>query len=367
MTPRINSMASKPLRFAQKSGRGSWLASSIFFAFGSTQVGCGGQATEPINSTDTGNPPVIAETKLRVVAGEDGVVVSGGKGAVSPGADVEVTNLSTDGSAETTAASDGSFEVEVEGGLDDGYRVEAKLNGKSVDVELAPTNTDAELDEHDFQLESSEGYEPVTGTSMNLSFSEGDIRLNAGCNTLAGPYSLCDGNLCVSELSTTDIGCDQALHAQDEWLADFITSTPSVDYAPPRITLASDGVTLTFLDAEQADPDRTLTERVWNFDTQISNGSASNLPLTNPATIEFNDDGTFVGFDSCNSMSGTYVADPSTLTFSDVSSTERKCDTDVAFQAYFKQFFQAGSCSYSIDANRLTLMQAEIGLSATTE
>lgn len=373
MTPRSTSVPARSSGLCHNRGSGALLASwvsaaSLLVSFTPALfVGCGGQSNEPVGSTDTGNPPVIAETKLRVVASDDGVVVSGSKGAVSAGADISVTNLTTNKSADATASDDGSFSVAVEGSVGDAYRVEAELNGKRTQAQLPAGQAEANPDGHTFLLDTSEGYERVSDTSITLSFSDGDLRFNAGCNSHAGAYSLCDGKVCMSELSSTEIGCDAALHAQDEWLADFFTSTPSINYAPPRLTITGDGATLEFLDREEADPDRSLEGRLWTIDTFIDGDAASNFPLMNTPTIRFESDGTFVAFNTCNGMEGTYTVDDQQLTLADVISDERSCDTDLTAQEHFSEVISPGTVAFTIEARRLTLMRDDLGLSATTE
>ena len=97
-------------------------------------VGCGA-ASDSLDSTDTGNPPVIRAQELRLAASSAGVVVSGEPGAVTPGAEVEVVNVTTGASETTTAASDGSFEVELTGTLDHEYSVRATLRGRSASAD----------------------------------------------------------------------------------------------------------------------------------------------------------------------------------------------------------------------------------------
>jgi hypothetical protein len=90
------------------------------------------QANKPLDSTQTGNPPVIdtARVALYLTSGELRVI--GEPGAVEPGGvEVEVTNLRTGTSFTTQAAADGSFDVEVAGSETDVYSVRAKSEGRA--------------------------------------------------------------------------------------------------------------------------------------------------------------------------------------------------------------------------------------------
>lgn len=365
MTPRVSASAFSHARLSRTFCLRALVSCSLLTA--TVVAGCGGQSTEPLGSTDTGNPPVIAETKLRVTASEDGVVVSGEKGAVTASASIEVTNLTTGESETTKANRDGTFEVTIAGAISDEYRIEAELNGKSTKADVPASAVDVELDGHTFLLESSEGYEFVSGTSLTVMFDEGKVNVNAGCNAMSGPYTLCDSGLCVSELSSTAIGCDADRMEQDTWIADFFTSKPKLEYAAPRLTLVGPDATFALLDREEANPDRSLMERLWNIDTLISGGTASNTPFQNAATVQFEDDFTFLAFDTCNHIVGTYEVRAQTIMLNDVSKDDRYCDTDLGVQQHIGQVFSSPTLKFTIEAQRLTLTAGDVGISAVTE
>ena len=94
---------------------------------------CGG-AVE--HGTETGNPPVVEQQKLHVVLHDDGVVVLGDPGAVSPGATVTVTNVRSGDRSEATAGADGSVSVGVPGTLADEYEVTVSSGGRSQTVRV---------------------------------------------------------------------------------------------------------------------------------------------------------------------------------------------------------------------------------------
>ena len=331
-------------------------------------VGCGGQSDAL--STDTGNPPVIIGQKLSVTPSDQGVVVAGTPGAVTGGASVEVRNVTSGQSRTTMAAADGSFEVEVEGTPSDEYRIQASLGGQSASASLNSAGSGSTgLAGLEFLLESAQGYTPVTGTTIQLWFEASEFGFNAGCNGHFGNYTLCAGKLCASNLGSTDIGCGASLQAQDEWLADFVTSSPTLTHAGDRLTLAGEGATLEFLDRELANPDRPLVGSNWTVDTFIDGGAASGLPLITPPTLRFGDDGSLAVNTGCNTGYGTYTVSGSTLTLGSIPYTERGCvDTGSQFaQDHVIEVMSPGSVTFTIDAARLTIERGSIGLGATTE
>ena len=87
----------------------------------------------PREGTQTGNPPVLDRGKVKLEVGADEVHVTGEPGAAAPGgATIEITNLTTGKMTDGKAAADGSFDVRVDGSLDDAFVVRAVANGRAV-------------------------------------------------------------------------------------------------------------------------------------------------------------------------------------------------------------------------------------------
>jgi hypothetical protein len=76
--------------------------------------------------TETGNPPVLEPDDIALVVTRDAVHIVGSPGAVTPGgSQIEIENLATGDAQRVIAAADGSFDVQVEGSIDDTYTVHA--------------------------------------------------------------------------------------------------------------------------------------------------------------------------------------------------------------------------------------------------
>ncbi len=371
-------------------------------AFGIPLASCGA------SSTDTGNPPVVEAQRIRISPSGDGVRVSGGAGTVSPGgAEVEVTNLSTGESVTTKAGSDGSFEAELDGSEDDEFEVVVRSDGRSTSVSVDPSapadddadddmpdddvmpdnmpdddvtddmpddDTDpavdlaAELSGREFLLDSSEGFSLVEDTTLRLSFRDAELNFSAGCNSHFAGYTVCDGNLCIDGIGSTEIGCTPELAAQDMWLAEFFGSQPSLMLDADQLTITGAEATLVFLDSEVADPDRPLTGATWTVDTFIDGGAASNFALQDEPTLLFNDDGNVDLFTGCNNGSAEYAVDGDRIAFSNVITDDAACEGGAnEAERRFIQVVTDGLSDFEIDANRLTLMRGDVGISATTE
>jgi heat shock protein HslJ len=219
-----------------------------------------------------------------------------------------------------------------------------------------------------FLLESSQGFSPVPGESVRLSFHEGRFSVYAGCNHLGAEDFAIDGDvLVVRSWSSTEIGCDAARHAQDQMLEDFFTSSPTIAIDGDRITLTKAPVTLVFLDRELADPDRPLEGHTWLVDTFIENDGATNLSLPRTPTIVF-EAGTVEVDTTCNTGSGSYVIEGEQLTLQTIAYSERGCDgASAEAERSIQAVLQAGSVRFEIEASRLTLTRGNRGLSAQAE
>jgi heat shock protein HslJ len=333
-------------------------------------AGCGGESL----STDTGNPPVISGQKLHLTATATGVVVAGDAGAVPGGARVDVLNTATGQTESTTAAANGSFTVELEGSINDGYRVYAAGDGQSSSTQLTPSGAappQTGLAGRQFLLQSAQGYTLVTDTNLRVSFSDDgqEFGFSAGCNSYGGPYTRCGDRLCTNGLGGTEIGCDPDRHTQDEWFADFFEASPRLTLAGASLTFQSESVTLELLDREIADADRPLTGRLWSIDTFISGGAASSSPATAVPTVQFAVDGSFQFFTTCNTGEGSYTRNGQTLTLANVSNTDVACASEANrfVEASVQRVLTAGDVTFEIEASRLTLQRGTFGLGAKTD
>ncbi|MDP3894396.1 META domain-containing protein, partial [Nocardioides sp.] len=62
------------------------------------------------------------------------------------------------------------------------------------------------------------------GSELRLTFTGGQLRMNAGCNHLSGDYELDDeGVRVVGPIGGTEMGCPAGLMEQDLWLAELFT------------------------------------------------------------------------------------------------------------------------------------------------
>jgi heat shock protein HslJ len=216
------------------------------------------------------------------------------------------------------------------------------------------------LDGRQFIAESVSGKELVPGTEIRLSFRDGQVSLSAGCNSMSGPYRLEDGVLRVDSFGMTAIGCDAPRHAQDEWLAELLSTRPELELDEPRLTLRSGDVTLVFLDREMASPDRPLVGTRWigngfSDGKIVSFGSASDL-----VTVGFGADGEFEVFTGCVNGTGTYSASATEISFEAIGYDDSVCvDPQLSgLSAQVMLVLDSSTLEYELEERNLQLHHA---------
>jgi heat shock protein HslJ len=231
----------------------------------------------------------------------------------------------------------------------------------------------SELIGMDFILDSAEGYEPVPNVDFRMGFSEADgdsigISYYGGCNHYDGAFTLSGGEMSLEWLGGTEMGCDSMYMEQDDWCGAFLAGGPSVELEGPLLTLTGTDATLVFNDSEIADPDRSLTGRLWTIDTFIEGESASAFNLDSSPSLYFDDAGGIEVSTGCNTGQGSYSIDGSTLHFSGIAYTEMACgDMAGTAEAHIQTILADGGTTHSIDAARLTIERDGNGIAAYTE
>ncbi|MEX2393152.1 MAG: META domain-containing protein [Actinomycetota bacterium] len=230
---------------------------------------------------------------------------------------------------------------------------------------VGPTNDPTRsLDGRAFISQRVSGHELVAGTEIRLTFDDGRLGAAAGCNSLGAPYSIDDDDLVIAEgMSMTEMGCDPARHEQDEWLADFLTSEPTIVVDGDELTLEGTEATIELLDREVADPDRELIGSIWRVDTVLDSDSASSV--AGIVTLEFLDDRSFkVTAKDCTSATGSMEITDETISFDDFAVDDIGCP--LPWQETL-DVLRAGNTTYSIEASRLEIEAGSQGIGAVAQ
>ncbi len=200
----------------------------------------------------------------------------------------------------------------------------------------------------------------VPGSRVRLTFDVGRIGASAGCNSMGGSVAIVDGRLIVGDLFTTEMACDPALMDQDSWLAAFLDGA-SIALAGDTLSLAKDGVTLTLLDREVADPDRPLLGTRWVVVGIVSGDAVSSVPAGIVAAITLAD-GRVAVETGCNSGGGAVTVADTTLTFGPLTLTKMACAGDAWFMESAVTAVLSGDVRYAIEADTLTFDAGAGGL-----
>jgi heat shock protein HslJ len=205
------------------------------------------------------------------------------------------------------------------------------------------------------------------GTAVRLTFQGDTLSANAGCNTMSGGYTIDGGKLVtIGDWATTEMGCQPALQAQDQWLSAFLSSGPRITLNGDSLVLISGGTAMELLDREVAEPDQPLVGTNWTLSSLISGDAVSSVPAGVTATIKFSQDGTVEIHPGCNTGSGTYSISEDSIQFNDLATTDMACDgPPMSVESAVLEILSANSITYTIDSGNLTLMAGANGLQFT--
>ena len=207
-------------------------------------------------------------------------------------------------------------------------------------------------------------YPLIANTRIRIAFEDGRLVASAGCNTLGGQYRVQDGLLHVTDLATTEMGCDPERQAQDEWLAKLLGGRPAVRLSGNDLTLEQAGTVITLLDREIANPDLPLVGTMWTVASIFAGDTVSTPPGNGIATLLFGADGRVQVNTGCNTGGGPYMADPArgTITFGPIGITKKACIDETNELEVAVLMAIDGTATFSISGGALTLMDGSFGL-----
>ena len=186
----------------------------------------------------------------------------------------------------------------------------------------------SELDGQSFVATEVTGTHTIAPNStITLTFEGGSLSANAGCNTMAGRYTLIGGKLTAPQLASTMMACDDALMAQDTWLAGFLASGPAYTLAGGTLTLSNGTDTVVLGSAPSGE--QVLESTGWRVtDVQTITAQANTMTAVDPtlsAWMRFRQ-GEVAFNNSCNLGGGPVEIGDDTLTFGALRSTLIFCD-----------------------------------------
>lgn len=167
-------------------------------------------------------------------------------------------------------------------------------------------------------------------------FQDGKVTGNAGCNNFNGTYTLDGDKITVGPLATTMMSCGPVQDALEQAFVTAMGKVATWSLAGDTLELktAEGKVGLVFAATETA----SLTGTNW-VATGINNGKQAVVSIASgtEVTAIFAEDGSVAGSGGCNTYSGPYTVDGSSIKIGPVASTKKLCEDAANTQeaAYF--------------------------------
>ena len=109
-----------------------------------------------------------------------------------------------------------------------------------------------ELEGSSWQLVSLGEQLPLNGTTLTISFKEGQAGGSSGCNTFSADYQVEDGQIQFGEIAVTLMACmDDGVMEQEQAYLNFLQSVTGYSLAEGKLSLyQADGSALIYMPGE---------------------------------------------------------------------------------------------------------------------
>jgi heat shock protein HslJ len=209
-------------------------------------------------------------------------------------------------------------------------------------------------------------FDLVPGTRVRLTFTDDHVSASAGCNIFGATYRIEGGRLVIDGGAMTEMGCDEARNAQDQWLFSFLGSKPAATLAGTDFTLDNGRAIMRLVDRTIAEPDVNIVGRTWTVTSIIQGDTVASVPAGATATLVFGNDGSVNVNAGCNRGRGSWLAQGTGIAFQGIALTKMACEGPAgALETAVLAVLNAGAVQASIRANVLTLQAAARGLQLT--
>jgi heat shock protein HslJ len=203
--------------------------------------------------------------------------------------------------------------------------------------------------------ENGEPVRLVAGTTITLRFTNGAVQARAGCNSISGTVDIQEGELQTGGLSMTGMGCDPERHAQDTFLINVLTGTPTVTIDGDTLRLETATASIDFIDAAIANPDLPLEGTTWEIDGFLSGGTASAFATDVRGTVRF-EANTMQLFDGCANVDLPVEIEGTEIRFEPVGMPPvDECEAPPGYRQSIFTALSRGALEYSIDGASLTM------------
>lgn len=196
----------------------------------------------------------------------------------------------------------------------------------------------------------------VDGTEIRLTFhDDGRLTANAGCNTIGAPVEVEADRLVTGDLSVTEMGCDPALHDQDEWLLGLLGDDPGYTLDGDRLEISAAAAVVGLVDRAASEPAVPLQGTRWELYGLVDGDAVSSVPAGAGATLTFSAGHVELAVDGCNSGRGPTDVDGGTIVFGPLTSTRIGCAAPAAEVEAAMTAVLTGEVDHAVDATTLTL------------
>ena len=199
----------------------------------------------------------------------------------------------------------------------------------------------------------------VEGTNAGLTFNEdGMVSGTSGCNGLGGDYTIEGDQIKFGEFVSTLMACDDPIMKQEEAAHKVLTGAASYKIEGDRLTITNNDNVLIFtrgsFSPDQPSEPVSLTG-TWKLTSYGTMETVSSALADVEANLIFNDDGTVTGTSGCNEFGGKLAVEGEQITFQEIVSTLKLCDTPLMGQEEAIQQVLSETTTYKIEGNTLTI------------
>lgn len=200
----------------------------------------------------------------------------------------------------------------------------------------------------------------VEGAGAGLTFNEdGTVTGSSGCNGLGGDYTVAGDQITFGEFVSTLMACDDPIMSQEGIVHQVITGTGSYKIEGDTLTLSNNGMVLVFRrgasGAEEPSGSASLIG-AWKLSPYGSADVLSSALADVEAGLMLDEDGTLTGTSGCNEFGGGFTVEGDQITFKEIVSTLKLCDTPLMGQEEAMQQALTETANYQIDGDTLTIM-----------
>lgn len=213
-------------------------------------------------------------------------------------------------------------------------------------------------------VKSIDGGPVIPDARPTMTFAEdGTLSGSAGCNQYSGRFRTDGGRIVIGDVASTLMGCDGERAAQEVAFLNALrgaatwrqTAEGDLELDGAGAVVAGPGI------AEgppPAEPATGLASTRWDL---VELGSTADFARIVP-TIEFGADGSVSGFAACNTFSGSFTTDGSTLTLSPLATTKIGCPRPASAVEADYLGALSGATSWSIEPDGRLLLGGPVPL-----